>query len=255
MGFKQERKGFVAQPYADINFDLYSDEDAAGLTNITYTIGVWNSLHTGPSGGDGPAPNTASWYESDFFSSVSFGIDNWEVGVGYTSYLSPNDSFTTTQELSLSLGMDDSELLGAFAMAPHALLAIETSNSHPGNLSGGGADGGAAEGVYFELGVEPTLQIVDPEIATVSFPITLGLSLSNYYENGLERDNLDRLNDGFGFFSVGATVAFPLPISENYGAWSLMGSLQFMTLGDYLEQLNEGDGGQVIGVFGFNIAY
>ena len=254
-GIKQEREGLVGQPYADINFDVYSNDDASGLTNITYTIGTWNSLHSGPSGSDGSAPNTAAWYEADFFTGVSMTIDNWEAGIVYTSYLSPNDSFSTTQELSLSLSMDDTDLLGDFALAPHVLLAIETANSHPGNSTSGGADGGASEGVYLELGVEPSLPIVDPEIATVSFPVTLGLSLSNYYENGLPLGDPDRLNNGFGFFSLGATVSFPLPVSENYGAWSLMGSLQFMTLGDYLEVLNDGDGGQVIGAFGFNIGY
>lgn len=254
-GIRQENKGFVAQPYADVNFNLYSNEDASGLTNITYSLGTWNSLHTGPSGGDGPAPNTAAWYESDFFTGVALTIDNWEAGITYTSYLSPNDAFSTTQELALSLGMDDSALLGSFSMFPHVILAIETSNSRPNNGTNGGADGGASEGVYLELGVEPILPIVDPEIAEVSFPITIGLSLSNYYENGLRLGDPDRLNDGFGFFSVGATIAFPLPVSENYGAWSLMGSLQFMTLGNYLEVLNNGDGGQVIGAFGFNIGY
>lgn len=254
-GIKQERGGLVAQPYADINFDIYSNEDASGLTNITYSLGAWNSLHTGASGADGPAPNTAAWYESDFFTGVALTIDNWEAGIVYTSYLSPNDAFSTTQELALSLSMDDTELLGNFALFPHVLLAIETSNSRPNNGTSGGADGGASEGVYLELGVEPVLPIVDPEIASVSFPVTLGLSLSNYYENGLPLGHPDRLNDGFGFFSVGATVAFPLPVSENYGAWALTGSLQFMTLGNYLEVLNDGDGGQVLGVFGFSIGY
>lgn len=253
-GIKQERAGLVAQPYADINFNLFSDEDASGLKNITFTIGQWNSLHSGPSGSDGPASNVAMWYESDFYTGVNLTIDNWEAGITFTSYLSPNDAFGTTQELALGLTMDDTELLGAFSMSPHVLLAIETSNSRSGNGINGGRDGGASEGVYLELGAEPGMDIVE-DVASVTFPITLGMSLSNYYENGLPLGATGRFNDNFGFFSLGAAVEFPLPISENYGSWTLAGSLQFMALGSYLEFLNESDGGQVIGAFGFNIGY
>ena len=245
-GIKQEREGLIAQPYADINFNVYSNEDASGLTGVTFTLGQWNSLHSGPSGSDGPAENVAMWYESDFYTGVTLEIDNWEAGIIYTSYLSPNDTFGTTQEIALGLSMDDTELLGAFSMSPHVLLAIETS---------GGADGGASEGVYLELGVEPGMDIVE-DVASVSFPITLGMSLSNYYENGVPMGEPDRFSDGFGFFSVGATVGFPLPVSENYGSWEVTGGLQFIALGSYLEFLNEGDSsGQVIGTFGFSIGY
>ena len=167
-GIKREREGAVIQPYADASFALF--EGSEGLTNVTFTIGQWNSLHSGPSGADGPAANVAPWYESDFFTGVTLGLENWEAGITYTSYLSPNDSFGTVQELNLVLDMDDSELLNAFALAPHIALAIELS---------GQADGGASEGAYLELGVEPDLQILDSG-ASVEFPVTLGASLNNY---------------------------------------------------------------------------
>ena len=105
-----------------------------------------NSLHTGQSGNDGPAANVAAWYESDFYTGFAFGIDNWEFGLVYTAYLSPNDTFGTVKEVALSLAVDDSALLGGFSLSPHVLMAIEL---------GGQADGGASEGVYLELGVEP----------------------------------------------------------------------------------------------------
>ena len=244
-GMKQEREGFIAQPYADINFNVFSDEDASGLQAVTFTVGQWNSLHSGPTGSDGPAQTTAMWYESNFYTGFSLDIDNWEAGITYTSYLSPNGSFGTTQELALGLNMDDEAILGTFAMNPHVLLAIEMS---------GGRDGGASEGVYLELGAEPGMDIAE-DVAYITFPITLGLSLSNYYENGIPEGDLGHFSDGFGFFSLGAAVGFPLPVSENYGSWELTGSLQFMTLGSYLQFLNEDDGGQVIGAFGFSIGY
>ena len=244
-GIRQEDEGFILQPYADVNFNIYSDDDGQGLNTVTFTLGQWNSLHTGPTGQDGPAQNVAPWYESDFFTGFSLGIDNWEAGITYTSYLSPNDAFGTIQELSLGLGMDDSALLGVFALSPHVLMAIEMS---------GQADGGSSEGVYIEFGVEPGLDIVDG-IASVGFPVTLGLSLSNYYENGIDSSLPLGYSDTFGFFDIGAAVSVPLKMPAAYGSWEVTGALHLLSLGGYLEALNDGDQVQIIGSFGVSIGY
>lgn len=246
-GIKQERKGLVAQPYADINFNVYSDDDGSGLNGVTYTLGTWNSLHTGPSGSDRPSTdprpaNVRSWYESDFYTGFTLAIDNWEAGITYTSYLSPNDSFGTVQEISFGLAMDDSSLLGNFALQPHVMMAVETN---------GQADGGNSEGVYLEFGVEPGTQIV--EGLDVTFPVTLGLSLSNYYENGVDSSLPGGFSDTFGYFDVAAVAVVPLPMPEDYGSWSVSGGLHIIALGSYLETLNESDGVQILGSFGVTI--
>ena len=244
-GIRQERDGTIFQPYADMNFNVYSDDDGSGLNGVTFSIGQWNSFHTGPSGQDGPAQNVAPWYETDFFTGFSLEIDNWEAGIAYTMYMSPNDSFGTVQELSLSLAMDDSEMLGEYSMQPHVLMAIEVS---------GQADGGASEGVYLEFGVEPEVELIE-DLAVVTFPVTLGLSLNNYYENGIDKNTPAGFSDGFGFFDMGAAVAVPLGMPEDYGSWEVTGSFHLMMLGGYLEALNESDGVQVIGTVGLSIGY
>ena len=244
-GIKQERKGLVAQPYADINFNVYADDDGSGLNGVTFTLGQWNSLHTGPSGQDGSAANVAPWYESDFFTGVTLAIDNWEAGITYTSYLSPNDSFGTVQELSFGLAMDDTALLGTFALQPHVLMAVEMN---------GQADGGDNEGVYLEFGVEPGTDVLGESVG-VTFPVKIGLSLSDYFENGIDSALPGGFSDTFGYLDVAAVVAVPLPVSENYGSWELTGGLHLMALGSYLESLNESDGVQVIGSFGVSIGY
>ena len=250
-GIRQESEGFITQPYFDMNFDLYDNPNGQGLTGLTFSIGQWNSLHSGPSGSgratDDLRPrNVLAWYESDFFTGVTLAIDNWEAGVTYTSYMSPNDSFGTVQEFALGLSMDDSGLLGAFSLAPHILLAIETT---------GQADGGDSEGVYLELGVEPGLEIV-PGGASVGFPITVGLSLSNYYENGVDIADPLGFSDSFGYFDIGADVSVPVPmVPVSYGSWELSGGLHLLSLGTYLESLNNGDSVQAIGSFGVSIGY
>ena len=244
-GIKQERGGFISQPYADVSLDIYSDDDGQGLSAVSFALGQWNSLHSGPTGAAGPAENVGIWYESDFYTGFTLAIDNWEAAITYTSYMSPNDTFGTTQELSLGLSMDDSTLLENFALSPHILLAIETS---------GGADGGASEGVYLEVGVEPGLDIIDGT-AAVSFPVTLGVSLSNYYENGIDKGVLGHFNDGIGFYSIGALISVPLPVPEDFGSWELTGGFHLLSLGGYLESLNDGDQVQAIGSFGVSIGY
>ena len=107
-GIVQERSGIIAQPFMDMTFSLF--EVTEGLNSVTVTIGQWNSLHTGPSGNDGPATNVGAWYESDFYTGFAFGIDNWDVGLTYTAYLSPNDTFGAVREVALSLAVDDSAL-------------------------------------------------------------------------------------------------------------------------------------------------
>ncbi len=246
-GIRQEREGLITQPYGDLSWSLFDDPDADGLESIAFSLGIWNSLHTGPtgSGTSSSATHVRSWYESDFFTGVTLGLDNWEAGITYTAYMSPNDAFSSISELSFSLAMDDSELLGAFAMNPHIVLAIEID---------GQADGGDSEGVYFQVGVEPSMDLPNGA-ASVSFPITLGLSMSNYYENGAPLIG-PTFSNAFGFFGIGASVAYPIPNTpEGYGDWEISGGFNLLTLGDYLEFLNESDGVQAVGVFGVNIGF
>jgi hypothetical protein len=236
-GIVQERSGIIAQPFMDMTFSLF--EATEGLNSVTFTIGQWNSLHTGPSGNDGSAANVAAWYESDFYAGFGFGVDNWDFGLTYTAYLSPNDSFGTVKETALSLSVDDSTLLGDFALSPHVLMAIELD---------GQADGGAGEGVYIELGVEPGLS-VDGIPVSVAFPVTVGLSLTDYYEGSPGND------DAFGYVDLGLVASTPLPLPETYGAWEVSGGVQVLLLGDALASFNGGDDVQAVGTFGFNLGY
>ena len=233
----QERSGVVVQPYMDMTFSLF--EGTEGLNSVTFTIGQWNSLHTGPSGSDGPAANVGAWYESDFYTGFGFGVDNWEFGLTYTTYLSPNDSFGPVKELALSLAVDDSALLGGFTLSPHVLMAIELS---------GQADGGASEGVYLELGVEPGLSLSGTPVS-VSFPVTLGVSLTDYYEETPGSD------DVFGYADIGVMASAPLPVPESHGAWEVSGGIHLLSLGGALTSFNGDDDLQAVGTFGFSIGY
>lgn len=240
-GIIQETDGFIAQPYGEIAFDLF--EDAEGLNTGSLALGFWNSLHSGPSGSGGPSVNTTAWYEMDFYAGLSLGlVGQWQADVVYTQYMSPNDTFSTVKELALSLAFDDSERMGTLALAPHVMLAIETS----GNAAG------IESGAYVELGVEPGLPLEDSPVS-LTFPVTLGLSLSDYYQTVV---GMVAENDAFGYFDLGIVASVPLlRVNEGYGSWEISGGVHLLFLGDSLEALNAGDQFQAIGSFGVSIGY
>lgn len=239
-GIKQEDDGFFAQPYGDVTLNLY--EGSNGLNSIDATVGLWNSFQT-ESPGDPDDPT--GWYEVDLYGGLTFGLfDNWEVGALYTAYVSPNDSFETTQEIAFSLAYDDSELLGAFALSPQIMFAVE--------VQGGGATGPDI-GTYFELAVEPGLTLIESEDypVTLSFPLTLGLSLDDYYQHPVTRDD-----ETFGYFDGGLVFGVPLAfIPADYGSWDFSAGVHFLALGDSTKAINSDDSFEAIGIFGISVAY
>lgn len=241
-GILKENQDLIFQPFADVTFTLY--EGTNGLDSLSLTTGSWNSFHWGPTGAEGPNQDPTEWYESDFFAGLNLGLfDNWELGTTYTAYMSPNGSFFSVEEIAVNVGYDDSKLLGAFALSPRILFAFEFD---------GQADGGAQEGTYLELGIEPGFTPIESERFPVnlSFPLTLGLSLDDYYESATGRD------DTFGYFDGGIVASLPLAfIPAAYGSWEVSAGLHLLLLGDNLKTVNNGDDFEAIGIFGIGMTY
>lgn len=236
-GIRQERYGVILQPYFDLTATLLDGGGMSGSRSLELTFGQWNSVHSsGPVTLSGPG----SWYESDLFAGFVLGLANWDVGLSYTSYMSPNHSFGTVQELGINLSLDDVGVTRLpLPLQPHVAVAIELS---------GQADGGASEGSYLELGVAPGMDLAGGA-ASVAVPVTLGMSLSNYYEDGAFYD------DSFGFLDLGVVFGVPLRVPEAYGSWELSAGAHMLLLGGYLESLNSGEQFQTIASFGLSIGY
>ena len=115
------------QPFVDVGI-------AAG-PGAHHQRGIWNSLHSGPSGSDHEGGDRSAWYELDFYASATFQVGKVKPGVLFTSYTSPNDAFATVQELAVVLAFDDSG--NTFPLNPKAILAFELD---------GQADGGSEQG-------------------------------------------------------------------------------------------------------------
>ena len=235
-GLFQEEDDLIAWPAFDVGVTLAEGDGA--VRKVSVNLGLWNSLHSGVSGSSGPA--NAVWYESDFYTSVSIAFARGVTFTPmYTAYTSPNNRFGTVKELAMKLAYSDAEALGRFALSPYALVAFELD---------GNADGGADSGTYLELGVAPGRPVAGGR-ASLTFPVKLGLSLSDYYEGPSTEDTL-------GYVSAGVAGSVPLTfIGTRYGTWSLRGGVDVLALGANPKALHGGDGSAVVAQVGVGLSY
>jgi hypothetical protein len=114
------------------------------------TPGIWNNWHAGV----GPIVDPVDpkfWYESDLIFTLAATLwENVTMGLTYTAYTSPNDSFKIVQELAFSVSLNDSKWLGAFVLNPSLFVGGEVS---------GQADAGSARGVYLQLSINPAYTV------------------------------------------------------------------------------------------------
>jgi hypothetical protein len=243
-GIRQNSTEVAMWPDFDLGIAAYSGD--GGLKSVGINFGTWNSLHTGDTGSDGPSGKL--WYESDFYATLGLGFGGGtSFSTTYTSYTSPNNGFTTVKEIMFRLGVDDSSYLGAAAVKPYVIIAREFDT----DVARGQADGGAEAGTYLELGIAPGYAA---SAASLAFPVKLGLSVSDYYENPLTGDD-----EKFGFFSIAAIATVPLGGTTSFGSWNIHGGVEYQRLGDTTALFNSDSDGpqknQVIGSIGFGFSY
>ena len=237
-GILQENQGMIAQPWVDFVFPLSEGEN----TSWSFNIGVWNSLHDGPSGSG--SAGMSNHYELDAYIGIDVDFaENWSGSVSYVALTSPNSAFATVKELDFSLSFDDSGMFGGESssfsgLQPSVTLAWELD---------GQSDGGAEEGIYLEVGIEPAFE---SQTISVSFPIVAGFSLSNYFEGVIGSD------DFFGFAQGGVSLSTPLNFfPARMGSWSLSGGASILFLGDILKTINGGDNSETILSLGLGISF
>ena len=238
-GIIQEDSGLILQPAARLTINLYEQGDF----KIDGLLGTWNSFHGQKTGARTHSDFTDYWYESDFIGGAVLTKGKWSLTSTYAFLTSPSDAFETVQELDFSLAYDDSDLLGDFALHPYALIAIET-----GADASDGAD--SDPGTYLELGIAPGFSFdIGSSPVAISFPLSIGLSLHDYYQNAAGED------DTFGFAQVGVKASIPLPFGDRYGKWTLNAGVAGLFLGDHTADYNGGDHEQVIGTVGVQLNF
>ena len=225
-GIQQERDGFIWQPYIDVGLTLWDHEDAP-IRSVSLGMGVWNSFQSEKTLARDSGPSNL--YETDFYPSLTVGLPGgFETSIIYYAYTSPNGGFDTVQEVDFLVGYDDKDLLGRLAMSPTVTFAVETQ----------GTSFGDRRGSFMGLGVEPTVWASENESAPVSitFPMALGLSISDYYEEP------GRTDPTFGYLQWGLRVGMDLPfVPKEAGTWNVSVTGNGYYLGQTLKRANHGD--------------
>lgn len=231
-GIRQQDWGLIVQPAARLTTRLVDDAEV----KLDGFLGTWNSF--GPNGGTRTGALVEDWYESDLYAGFTLSHGKLSVTTSYTFLTSPSDAFQTVQELGFTLALDDSEWMKELALKPYATLAIETGSN--------GSDGpGLGNGVYLELGIAPGFSFdMGKTPVTLTFPASVGLSLSDYYQDAGGSD------DTFGFAQIGAKASIPLGEPGRFGTWTLNAGVSVMFLGDHTKAFNSGDDTEVIGTVG-----
>ena len=173
-------------------------------------------------------------YEEDFYSTLTLGFSGAAVAAKYIAYTSPNLSYNTVKELDFSV-------TGTQKYAPYVLVASELSKN-------GSADGFGKKGTYMELGVGPNWPVGK---ATFTIPVTLGLSVKNYYETPT-KDNK------FGYFDVGGLITVPFSgVPAKYGAWNVHARADYLRLGNSTVQYSGTNGkkNQAVVMAGIGLSY
>jgi hypothetical protein len=264
-GILQEDEGFIGQPYFEVNFNLYESD----MFSATAIGGMWNSLHseqTKITGGSrsrdaahalGVSQRTLnpgfgqpeSWYELDAYGGVALGLSDFELSTIWTTYLSPSGAFNEVNDIAFGLGYDDSDLLGDFALNPGVTIYLETE----------GAADGLDRGSMLQIHAGPEFGLTGGDNPiTLSIPLEVGLSISDYYQDLSDIHNpATGDDDTFGYFLAGVDFGFPLTfIPCEYGNWLLNAGGRFITLGESLKEVNrKGDDYSFFGMFGLSMTY
>jgi hypothetical protein len=235
-GIRQEDENFLVQPWATVTADAWKGD----TWNAAVSLGTWNSFHDS---GTGTVNDDLSdkWYESDIIAGATLSDGTWTFGFTYNWFLSPSDAWATIQQVDFSAAYADKGWLGEnWTLNPSIVISKEIDNA---------ADG-QDEGWYGQLGVNPTTSFKAGETDVgLSFPVTLGMSLSDYYQNASGDDEF------FGFASVGAKASIPLPVNADFGAWTLSASANVLFLGDSTKTFNEDDSTELVGTIGIGVTY
>lgn len=234
-GYEQDESDIGAGIQPGIEFTLPVD-DGIGLT-----VGTWGSIHTDTAEAGTTTPGKSNpnyWYEQDVYAGLGFDIGDLSISTGLTYYTYPSSAANIDiTEYYISVGFDDSELLGDFAFNPYALLAIELQKN-----------AAADEAIYMELGGEFAVPMGDAPFS-LSIPVAVGLSIEDYYNDATGGGNF------WGFVSVGAIASVPMSdligTDEYFGAWDLSGGvvMYFMNSdvgGISPNTANEGDNYQLV---------
>jgi hypothetical protein len=214
-GLVLNNKGWIGQAGSDLWADLLDTDDL----RISSVVGFWATLHPGDKAKVGAGP--AAWYESRIDGGLILGVGDLVLDGRLVIYSSPNGSFEDIYELRGVIAYDDDRLFSQGSsraifrgFAPKLTLAYEAKGARDQQKSG----------AYAEVAIAPRLHILEGVAlsADLSFPISAGFSVADYYE--FADKNGDIKDHGLGFASFGTNLVLALGfVPERLGVWTLTG--------------------------------
>jgi len=238
-GLFQENDGTILQPWFEASLAVIKN-DALTLSG---RLGVWTSFHSAATGASTTSDTMEHFYEADLYAGVGIESGPWSLTIDYHFDTSPSDAFDVIEELIIVASLDDSDLWDGPTLNPHVTFAWET-----GSASNDGGDPGS----YLEFGIEPGFEWplgADGDAIDVSFPMSVGLSLDDYFEDA------NGSSDTFGFFDVGIVASLSSDPSPSTGTWTISGGVHFMFLGDSTQRIANNDDFWVIAMAGISASF
>jgi len=145
----------VVQPRLDVTVPLGSENIALKLSTVE-TLGTKSPLN--------------GFTRSENEIGVAVTVGSLTVTPSFQTIYSPTSVYPSSEGVNLSLKYDDSGLLGAFALKPHASVFVTTN--------GANGNGVGTSGRYYEVGIAPSTKYLN---TTFSLPVVVGVGSNNYY--------------------------------------------------------------------------
>jgi hypothetical protein len=227
-GLNVENQGVIFQPLVLVFWDLYKN-DAGFIKDVTLTTGVWNSIHTKPSGAV-----ASEFNETDPIVGLTFALPSgFKIDTFFTAFISQTDSYDTSTNFSLKLTYNDSAF-GSFSINPFLEYWAEISEKATVVFD----PATSSEGYYFVLGMNPTYQFTTIPVK-VEVPLFANFVSDNFYQRFDGSDG----GSGFALFSAQVKVSTPLSfIPSSYGNWTLYAGVKYY----HLDNTGLLDGNQVL---------
>lgn len=231
-GYEQQDEGLIFQPGASLSLGLTDTEDFS----IGAYVGNWASLHSAPGAGATKSPK--SFYEYDLYGGVTLEAGYFSVDLGYIGYFYPSDSFDEIHEAVLTVGFDDSEFLGEYAVSPYIMYAQEFDNNNGDELA------------YLEVGGALPIDLQEefdlPFL--IEIPFAVGMSLDDYYTDAAGDEEF------FGYASAGLMASMPMSeligTEDHIGSWDVYGGVTFYLLNSKAAGLKDSSEGQSFNISG-----
>lgn len=216
-GVITENAGVIFQPSLLLTANLY--ESNGPLSNISFTTGIWNSIHSKRRLAPGSTTTTPNWNEFDFIAALNVtAFKAWTLTIDYEYWTYPSDTLPNNSIIQFKLAYADSfmkgllpNIPGELSINPYINFFVELHNKSVAATD---------ESFYFELGFTP-------KYVFAKYP--LSIELPTYFIFPAEKFYGE--SSVLGLFGTGVKVTAPLTfIPERYGRWSVHTDLVYKHL-------------------------